>query len=68
MIALPPAPKTNAMHRDRVGAVLATLLGIVATCAAFFPGWASSDSLQQYLQATGRLRLDDVHPPLMAGL
>lgn len=52
----------------RRSAIVATLLGITLTCLAFFPGWASSDSLQQYLTATGRLRLDDVHPPLMAGL
>lgn len=49
-------------------ALAAALLGIGLTCAAFYPGWASADSLQQYLTATGRLRLDDVHPPLMAGL
>ncbi|MBB5207758.1 hypothetical protein [Chiayiivirga flava] len=47
---------------------MAAALGLALTCAAFWPGWASSDSLQQYLTATGRLRLDDVHPPLMAGL
>lgn len=68
MTVFPPASRAIAARGDRAGAVLAALLGIAATCAAFFPGWASSDTLQQYLQATGQLRLDDVHPPLMAGL
>lgn len=57
-----------ALRRGAAGAVIAAVCGMVATWLAFFPGWSSSDSLQQYLQATGGMRLDDVHPPLMAGL
>lgn len=68
MSAVLAAASVITVRRDRVGAALAVLFGIAVTCLAFFPGWSSSDSLQQYLQATGRLGLDDVHPPLMAGL
>lgn len=68
MTERPHASRTTAVWRDHAGAALAILLGMAATCVAFFPGWSSSDSLQQYLQAIGHLRLDDVHPPLMAGL
>lgn len=63
-----PATTRPASRVDLATAVLAALLGITFTCVVAYPGWASSDSLQQYLQATGRMRLDDVHPPLMAML
>lgn len=66
-----PQPKVQPQDSDPSawpGAAMAALLGTVLTCLLTYPGWSSADSLAQYLQTTGALRLDDVHPPLMAAL
>lgn len=51
--------------KDVLPQLCLTLLGLIITLRAFFPGLVTSDSLDQYQQATSFI-FSDWHPPMMS--
>jgi hypothetical protein len=55
------------MRLSQKNAACAAAIGFVITLVAGFPGWMSSDSLDQYRQAL-TTQFTDWHPPVMAAI
>jgi hypothetical protein len=57
-------PASDRLSPDITPIILICLVGLLVSIMAFYPGWMSPDSLDQYMQArTGNF--SDWHPPLM---
>lgn len=58
-------PERRIRTSGALGLSVAALALAFVTFRAFDPGFMSPDSLDQYLQATGRNRVTDWHPPVL---